>query len=67
MWIQGCFEHDGVNSVCMIKLLIQENLMINTLTDKSTPVELGFQALSESTSLHILELLREQQRCVCDL
>jgi ArsR family transcriptional regulator len=33
----------------------------------SIPVEIGFKALSDPLRLQILELLREQEFCVCDL
>ncbi|MGP1386090.1 MAG: ArsR/SmtB family transcription factor [Thainema sp.] len=41
--------------------------MVKSLTNKSTLVESGFKALSDSLRLQIIELLREQELCVCDL
>lgn len=51
----------------MIELSIQVNLMIKTSIVKSTSVEIGFKALSDPLRLQVLELLREQELCVCDL
>ncbi len=54
----------------MIELLIQATLMIETpsvTSSASNAVEMGFKALSDPLRLQILELLREQQLCVCDL
>lgn len=41
--------------------------MVKSPTNKSTLVEPGFKALSDSLRLQIVELLREQELCVCDL
>ncbi|NET33749.1 MAG: winged helix-turn-helix transcriptional regulator [Cyanothece sp. SIO1E1] len=44
--------------------------MINTATSRpktSDSIIFGFHALSEPLRLQILELLREQEFCVCDL
>ena len=41
--------------------------MIKTSIVKSTSVEIGFKALSDPLRLQVLELLREQELCVCDL
>jgi ArsR family transcriptional regulator len=41
--------------------------MQNTLQIASTTVVVGFKALSDPIRLQVLELLREQEMCVCDL
>jgi ArsR family transcriptional regulator len=41
--------------------------MQNTLQSASTSVVAGFKALSDPIRLQVLELLREQEMCVCDL
>lgn len=51
----------------MMGLSIQVNLMVKSSADKSTLVESGFKALSDPLRLQIIELLREQELCVCDL
>ena len=51
----------------MIGLSIQVNLMVKSPTNKSTLIELGFKALSDPLRLQIIELLRAQELCVCDL
>ncbi len=51
----------------IISVSIQINLMVKSSTNKSTLIESGFKALSDSLRLQIIELLREQELCVCDL
>jgi hypothetical protein len=41
--------------------------MQSTLHNASTTVVAGFKALSDPIRLQVLELLREQEMCVCDL
>jgi ArsR family transcriptional regulator len=41
--------------------------MVSALDIRSTKIELGFKALSDPLRIRILELLREQEFCVCDL
>jgi ArsR family transcriptional regulator len=41
--------------------------MQNTLHSASTSVVAGFKALSDPIRLQVLDLLREQEMCVCDL
>ncbi len=41
--------------------------MLSLSTDKSTTIVLGFKALSDPLRLQVIELLREQEMCVCDL
>ena len=41
--------------------------MQNTLQIASTTVVVGFKALSDPIRIQVLELLREQEMCVCDL
>jgi ArsR family transcriptional regulator, arsenate/arsenite/antimonite-responsive transcriptional repressor len=41
--------------------------MQNTLQTASTIAVVGFKALSDPIRLQVLELLREQEMCVCDL
>ncbi len=41
--------------------------MQNTLQTASTAVVAGFKAMSDPIRLQVLELLREQELCVCDL
>ena len=41
--------------------------MVTTSEVDSTLITAGFQALSEPLRLQILELLQEQELCVCDL
>lgn len=41
--------------------------MLKTSTVSSTSVEVGFKALSDPLRIQVLELLRDQEMCVCDL
>lgn len=41
--------------------------MVEPSTIPSTLIVLGFHALSDSLRLQVLELLRNQEMCVCDL
>ncbi len=41
--------------------------MVKTSSITSIPVEIGFKALSDLLRIQILELLRKQELCVCDL
>lgn len=41
--------------------------MAKTSSVTSIPVEMGFKALADPLRIQILELLREQELCVCDL
>ncbi|MBD2259460.1 metalloregulator ArsR/SmtB family transcription factor [Pseudanabaena sp. FACHB-2040] len=41
--------------------------MIKTVQNSPTKVVLGFKALSDPIRIGVLELLREQELCVCDL
>ncbi|NJK61701.1 MAG: winged helix-turn-helix transcriptional regulator [Synechococcaceae cyanobacterium SM2_3_1] len=41
--------------------------MQGTCPSKSTNIVLGFKALSDPLRLQVIELLREQELCVCDL
>jgi ArsR family transcriptional regulator len=45
----------------------QHNLMSVTSTVVSTSIVSGFHALSDPLRLMVLELLREQELCVCEL
>ncbi|NBD34091.1 MAG: metalloregulator ArsR/SmtB family transcription factor [Cyanobacteria bacterium] len=40
---------------------------MNTLHVSSTEIVLGFKALSDPLRVQVIELLREQEMCVCDL
>ncbi|MFE4105887.1 ArsR/SmtB family transcription factor [Almyronema epifaneia] len=41
--------------------------MAKTLQTASTEIVMGFKALSDPLRLQVIELLREQELCVCDL
>lgn len=41
--------------------------MLETAPKTKTTLELGFKALSDPLRLRVVELLQEQQLCVCDL
>ncbi|MEB3358547.1 MAG: metalloregulator ArsR/SmtB family transcription factor [Synechococcales bacterium] len=41
--------------------------MVKSSEITSTSVEMGFKALSDPLRLQVLDLLREQELCVCDL
>lgn len=41
--------------------------MSNSATETATTLELGFKALADPLRLQVLELLRQQELCVCDL
>ncbi|MBD0334247.1 MAG: winged helix-turn-helix transcriptional regulator [Cyanobacteria bacterium Co-bin13] len=41
--------------------------MIRAVQDSPTKVVIGFKALSDPIRVAVLELLREQELCVCDL
>jgi len=51
----------------MMDLSNQEIPMHKTSTISSTSVEMGFKALSDPLRIQVLELLRDQELCVCDL
>lgn len=51
----------------MIGTSLQVNLMVKSPANKSTLIEAGFKSLSDPLRLQIIELLREQELCVCDL
>jgi ArsR family transcriptional regulator len=40
---------------------------VKTINDATEAVQFGFHALSEPLRLKVLELLRQQELCVCDL
>lgn len=44
-----------------------ETPAVTSISIETTAVAIGFKALSDPLRLQILELLREQQLCVCDL
>lgn len=50
-----------------MELSFQAELMPKAKAITSDTIVTGFHALSEPLRLQILELLREQERCVCDL
>ena len=50
-----------------IEVLFQKNLMTNTATLTPTLVVAGFHALSDPLRIQVLELLRSQELCVCEL
>lgn len=41
--------------------------MAGSPADTSTEIVLGFKALADPLRLQVIELLREQEMCVCDL
>lgn len=41
--------------------------MTSTLPDTSTEIVLAFKALADPLRLQVIDLLREQELCVCDL
>ena len=50
-----------------MKVTIQDNLMQTTSTKTSDKTISGFHALSEPIRIQVLELLRSQELCVCEL
>ena len=50
-----------------MEVTFQQNLMTATLTVASSHVIAGFHALSEPLRIQVLELLRYQELCVCEL
>ncbi len=50
-----------------INQIFQENLMQVTPAPEIATIAVGFQALSDSLRIKILELLRSQELCVCEL
>jgi ArsR family transcriptional regulator len=50
-----------------MKVTFQQNLMTNTATLIPAFVVTGFHALSDPLRIQVLELLRSQELCVCEL
>ncbi len=51
----------------LLKIISQLNLMTVTINASLHPIVLGFHALSDPIRIQILELLRSQELCVCEL
>ena len=51
----------------MMKSLDSACLTMTISTLESTALEMGFKALSDPLRLRVLNLLRQQELCVCDL
>jgi ArsR family transcriptional regulator len=51
----------------MIKSSIQEMLMLERTEIISNQLEMGFKALSDPLRLQVVDLLRNDELCVCDL
>ena len=53
--------------VYIIGIVVRKKLMVTPSTPTSTSIEIGFKALSDPLRVRIVEALREQEMCVCDL